>query len=119
MSQHISRLFGAEGQRLRPGHPDTEWSVWITGMDDIHDKRPDGGALTLLDALILAAGRNSAAADLRSRDEHAITIHAVVLHWGYAWTPETEHAHRRDCGVGGCGPCSFGRVFGFETEATR
>ncbi|MER7623883.1 hypothetical protein [Streptomyces sp. NPDC126503] len=95
-----THLFGQE--RTRVGYEDHEWSVWILGMDDIHPQA------SLDDALQFAAEHNAAFAELRLRDgEHAIPLHAVVLHFGYAWTQATEHAHGVDCGVENCGPCSF------------
>lgn len=71
-------LFGPD--RIRPGYPDTEWSVWITGMDDVLDQ-PD-----LTTALMVAAEHNATAVSIRdtSSDLDPVT-HAVVLHHGYAW----------------------------------
>lgn len=96
------RLFGED--RSRAGWETDEWSVWISGMDDIHNQP------SLDDALQFAAEHNAAFAELSIRDgDHAVRLYAVVLHYGYAWTQATEHAHGVDCGVADCGPCSFTR----------
>ncbi|MEU4506810.1 hypothetical protein [Streptomyces sp. NPDC024089] len=89
-----THLFGENRTRL--GHETQEWSVWVSGMDDIHDRQTLGGALNL-------------ANELNSTSEHDPVMYAVVLHHGYAWTVQTEHAHGLDCGVPACGPCSSKR----------
>jgi len=97
-----TRLFGQE--RTRVGYADNEWSVWILGMDDIHPQS------SLNDAMQFAAEHNAAFAELRLRDgDHAIPLCAVVLHYGYAWTQATEHAHGVTCGIESCEDCSFAR----------
>jgi hypothetical protein len=106
------RLFGED--RTRVGYEDHEWSVWILGTDDIHPKD------SLADALEFAAEHNACFAELRLRDgHHGITLHAVVLHHGYAWTQATEHAHGLDCGHPDCSPCLFDRAFPETAEARR
>ncbi|MEU1663640.1 hypothetical protein ABZ547_08490 [Streptomyces sparsogenes] len=97
------KLFGPDRQRV--GYADQEWSVWVSGMDDIHNKD------SLADALEQANELNAVFADLRTRDDSEFSpiLYAVVLHYGYAWTQATEHAHRVDCGHPDCGPCSFDR----------
>ena len=107
------RLFGEDTERTRIGNADTEWAVWSSGPDDIHEYDSNGDPLDLQEALELANALNATFADLRVRNEggeHSLVMHAVVLHWGYAWTAETEHAHGVDCGVRNCGPCSFDRA---------
>lgn len=105
-----SHLFGPDRQRV--GYEDQEWSVWISGMDDIHQQN------TLAEALEFAGEHNATFAELRLRDgQYAITLHAVVLHHGYAWTQATEHAHGVDCGHPDCGPCSFTRARAAREEA--
>ncbi|MEU1787045.1 hypothetical protein [Streptomyces sparsogenes] len=97
------KLFGPDRQRV--GYADQEWSVWVSGMDDIHDKD------SLAEALELANELNATFADLHTRDgnEFSPTCYAVVLHHGYAWTQATEHAHRIDCGHPGCVSCYINR----------
>lgn len=101
MSTH---LFGES--RTRPGYEDQEWSVWVSGLDDIHDKD------SLADAMELAAELNATFAELRLRDssDFSPVMYAVVLHYGYAWTRATEHAWGLDCGHPDCGPCAFNRT---------
>ncbi|MYR73035.1 MULTISPECIES: hypothetical protein [unclassified Streptomyces] len=96
-------LFGENRTRL--GNKGQEWSVWVSGMDDIHDKH------SLEDALELANELNAIFADLRFRSDskYSPIMHAVVLHHGYAWTASTEHALGLDCGVPACEPCSLDR----------
>lgn len=94
-------LFGPDRARL--GYEDQEWSVWVSGMDDIHN------ADTLAAALELANEFNATAAQLRfnsSTDDPSYLLGAVVLRHGYAWTAETEHRLGLKCGVPTCGPCS-------------
>ncbi|MGP4114623.1 hypothetical protein ACTWP5_27405 [Streptomyces sp. 4N509B] len=112
------RLFGPADERTRPGYPDIEWSVWITGMDDIHELDEDGQPFDLLAALQFAAEYNAGAAADYDGHPYTPVIHAVVLHWGYAWSQKSEHAHGVDCGVQRCGPCSFDRDFP-EVAAAR
>lgn len=107
-----TNLFGENRTRL--GYEDQEWSVWISGMDDIHDKD------SLSDALELANELNATFAQLRLNATNEVdpaVMYAVVLHHGYAWTVDTEHAHGLDCGVRACGACSFKRAFP-EREAS-
>ncbi|MCT2547387.1 hypothetical protein [Streptomyces atratus] len=98
-----THLFGENRTRL--GHETQEWSVWVSGMDDIHDRQTLGGALNLANEL------NASFAQMRfnSTSEYDPVMYAVVLHHGYAWTVQTEHAHGLDCGVPACGPCSSKR----------
>lgn len=103
MTVSTIRLFGQD--RTRVGYADQEWAVWILGMDDIHQQP------TLAAALEFAAEHNAIFADLRLRGgDHSITLHAVVLHHGYAWNQSVEHAHKLDCGHPDCGPCTFDRA---------
>lgn len=107
------RLFGADGERTRIGDAATEWAVWSSGIDEIHEYDNQGHELDLRNALELANSLNAISAELRVRnggDPNSPVMHAVVLHWGYAWTAETEHSHGLDCGVRTCGPCSFDRA---------
>lgn len=99
-----TRLFGED--RSRVGYADQEWAVWVLGTDDIHQED------TLAEALEFAAEHNASFAEMRLRDgsQHAPVLYALVLHWGYAWTQATEHAHGLDCGHPECGPCSFDRA---------
>lgn len=94
------RLFGSPDARFRPGHADTEWAVWISGMDDVLDA-PD-----LETASRMAVERNAAFADLCFRDPQSPALYAVVLHHGYAWTQATEHAHGVHGGISACGHCA-------------
>ncbi|MFJ1900448.1 hypothetical protein [Streptomyces sp. NPDC088115] len=98
-----TNLFGENRTRL--GYENQEWSVWASGMDDIHDRETLGGALNLANEL------NATFAQLRfnSTSDLDPVMYAVVLHYGYAWTVDTEHAHGLDCGVPACGPCSTKR----------
>lgn len=100
----MTSLFGPDRTRL--GYEDQEWSVWVSGMDDIHDKDD------LEEALELANELNATFAQLRfnSTSEFDPVMYAVVLRHGYAWTADTEHEAKRDCGVPACGPCSFDRA---------
>lgn len=96
-----TQLFGPDRQRL--GYEDQEWSVWVSGMDDIHN------ADTLPAALELANEVNATAARLRLNnrvDDPSYLLGAVVLRWGYAWTADTEHRLGLKCGNPTCGPCS-------------
>ncbi|MFD8826916.1 hypothetical protein ACFV1C_31750 [Streptomyces sp. NPDC059605] len=97
-------LFGKNRTRL--GHPDQEWSVWVSGVDDIHDRDTLGSALNTANEL------NAAFAQMRcnSTSQYDPILYAVVLHHGYAWTQATEHAHGIDCGVPACDPCSLRRA---------
>ncbi|WP_326700237.1 hypothetical protein OG909_24890 [Streptomyces sp. NBC_01754] len=99
-----TNLFGEN--RTLVGHRDQEWSVWVSGMDDIHNRETLGGALNLANEL------NAIFADLRFRSDskYSPVMHAVVLHHGYAWTVNTEHALGLDCGVPACEPCSLDRA---------
>jgi len=101
--QH-NHLFGPD--RKRVGYEEQEWSVWVLGLDDIHDKH------SLAEALEQANELNATFAHLRLCDssEFAPVLYAVVLHHGYAWTQATEHAHGVDCGHPDCGPCSLDRA---------
>ncbi|WP_329114557.1 hypothetical protein [Streptomyces sp. NBC_01353] len=90
-------LFGEN--RTCIGVADLEWSVWILGTDDVHPQP------SLPEALQFAAEHNAVFADLRTRHHHALSMHAVVLHHGYAWTQATEHAHGLNCGIDGCDTC--------------
>ncbi|MFD7868001.1 hypothetical protein [Streptomyces sp. NPDC059783] len=98
-----TNLFGKNPDRI--GYPDQEWAVWVSGMDDIHDRETLGGALNL--AQELNAG--FAQSWFNSTSEHDPVMYAVVLHYGYAWTQATEHAHGRDCGIPACEPCTTKR----------
>lgn len=94
-----TQLFGPDRTRL--GYEDQEWSVWVSGMDDIHN------ADTLAAALELANEFNATAAQLRLQfGDPAYLLGAVVLRHGYAWTADTEHRLGLKCGVPTCGPCS-------------
>lgn len=99
-----TKLFGVNRTRL--GYEDQEWSVWVCGTDEIHDGQTLGGALNLANEL------NATFAQMRfnSASEYDPVMYAVVLHHGYAWTRDTEHALGLDCGVPACGPCSFDRA---------
>lgn len=70
-------LFGPN--RIRPGYEDTEWSVWITGMDDILNQ-PD-----LTTALMVAAEHNATFIHIHDGSPLTPNCWAVVLHHGYAW----------------------------------
>ncbi|MGS2592080.1 hypothetical protein [Streptomyces hebeiensis] len=98
-----TNLFGNQPTRL--GYKDQEWSVWVSGMDEIYDMETLGGALNRANEL------NATFAQLHfnSTSEHDPVTYAVVLHHGYAWTVHTEHANGRDCGVPACAPCSTNR----------
>jgi hypothetical protein len=98
----VAKLFGPD--RIRPGYPDQEWAVWITGMDDVLPQ-PD-----LTTALILAAEHNATAVAVNDGHPHTPVTHAVVLHHGYAWqrprtTPNWKPSvrpelwHRVDCAL--------------------
>lgn len=96
-----TQLFGPDRTRL--GYEDQEWSVWVSGMDDIHN------ADTLAAALELANEFNATAAQLRLNnrvDDPSYLLGAVVLRHGFAWTADTEHRPGLKCGVPTCGPCS-------------
>ena len=96
-----TQLFGPDRTRL--GYADQEWSVWVSGMDDIHN------ADTLAAALELANEFNATAAQLRLNnriDDPSYLLGAVVLRHGYAWTADTEHRLGLKCGNPTCGPCS-------------
>ncbi|WP_329143593.1 hypothetical protein OIU91_06330 [Streptomyces sp. NBC_01456] len=101
MPQSRIRLFGPDRQMV--GIPEIEWSVWILGMDDIHEQE------SLAHALQFAAEHNAMFADNRLHYDTRHTLHAVVLHHGFAWTQATEHALGVDCGHSDCGACGFGR----------
>lgn len=90
-----THLFGADRERV--GYEDTPWSVWILGMDELHD-RP-----TLDECLALAAEFNASFAHLRmtSTSEYDPVMYAVVLHHGYAWSRTAGPA----CGWETCDPC--------------
>jgi hypothetical protein len=111
------RLFGEGDTRTRIGSADTEWAVWQSGTDDVLEKDRDGNGLDLGDALELANELNATAASAGNQFEPV--THAVVLHWGYAWTAAADHAHGLDCGVRRCGPCSFNRDFPNRTHRAR
>jgi hypothetical protein len=102
-------LFGPNP--ARPGWADTEWAVWISGSDDILDQ-PD-----VETALRAAAEYNAACCDQYDGDPLTPVMHAVVLHWGYAWTQQSEHAHHRDCGLQTCNPCATKRTAPTETPS--
>ncbi|MFJ4738757.1 hypothetical protein [Streptomyces sp. NPDC088775] len=110
-TQSTTHLFGETPTRI--GYEDQEWSVWEAGLDDIHDKD------TLADALELANELNAIFAELRLRNssENSPVMHAVVLHYGYAWTQATEHARGLDCGHPDCGRCATDRAI--PKAATR
>ncbi|MEU0691939.1 hypothetical protein [Streptomyces uncialis] len=96
-------LFGCD--RALVGDTDTEWSVWVPGPDDVHTRS------SLAAALELAATLNAGFAHLRLSappSEYDPVMYAVVLHHGYAWTPETDHVHGTPCGRDTCttGPCA-------------
>ncbi|WP_411102502.1 hypothetical protein [Streptomyces sp. cmx-4-9] len=99
-----AHLFGPNRQKV--GYDDQEWSVWILGMDDLHDKS------SLAEALEFAAEHNAIFAELRLRDDsqYSPVMYAVVLHWGYAWNQAVEHSFGVDCGHPECGPCTVDRV---------
>ncbi|MHC3427235.1 hypothetical protein [Streptomyces sp. DT18] len=90
-------LFGEQRQLL--GYESQEWAVWVSGTDDIHDRNTLGAALHL------AAELNAGFAQMRfnSNSEYDPVMYAVVLHYGYAWAVDTEHALGLDCGVPACG----------------
>lgn len=93
----MTTYFGPTRDRL--GYPEPEWSVLITGMDDIHDQ-PD-----VTTALAFAAEHNAVAAAHRTHhanDPLEPVTHAIVLRHGYAWTPSTEHRAGRECGMPNC-----------------
>ncbi|MGW2089635.1 hypothetical protein [Streptomyces sp. NPDC001880] len=99
-----TNLFGENRTRL--GYEDQEWSVWVSGMDEIHDRETLGGSLNLANEL------NATFAQMRfnSTSDYDPVMYAVVLHHGYAWTQATEHALGVDCGIPSCGPCSSDRA---------
>ncbi|WP_327359678.1 GntR family transcriptional regulator [Streptomyces sp. NBC_01304] len=77
-------LFGPA--RIRPGHPDQPWALWIAPGGDVIEQ-------STRDAALAAAGaRNAVFA------EHALAgggpvQHAVVLHHGYAWRSEENRTY--------------------------
>ncbi|MFM9635896.1 hypothetical protein [Streptomyces turgidiscabies] len=91
------KLFGSD--RTRIGDSDTEWAVWVSGPDDIHNQ-PD-----LEHALITAAEFNATARETYDGSQFSPVIYAVVLHWGYAWARDVEHTTGGNCGVDGCAHC--------------
>lgn len=99
-------LFGPDRQRL--GCEDQEWSVWVSGMDEIHDTDSLAAALELANEL------NGTFTQLRhnatSSDDPSYSLGAVVLRHGYAWTKDTEHRLGLDCGAPGCGSCAVDRA---------
>ncbi|WP_329020516.1 GntR family transcriptional regulator [Streptomyces sp. NBC_01601] len=76
-------LFGSD--RIRPGHPDQPWAVWLVPGDEILEQSNRDAAL------VTAGSYNAAFADqaLRSGGRGP---HAVVLHHGYAWRAEGGQA---------------------------
>ncbi|MDG9701722.1 hypothetical protein [Streptomyces sp. DH37] len=99
-----TNLFGPDRTRL--GYEDQEWAVWISGMDDIHQK--DSAETALADA----ADYNATFAQMALRDdrsEYDPVLYAVVLHRGYAWSPSVEHRNGRDCGLVRCVHCGTDR----------
>ncbi len=95
------KLFGPD--RTRPGWPDQEWAVWISGMDDI-TQQPNVEA-----ALAYAADHNASACADYDGNPYTPVTYAVVLHHGYAWSASVEHRAGRDCGVKGCVHCGTDR----------
>lgn len=105
------KLFGPD--RVRIGDPDTNWAVWISGMDDIHDQ-PTAEA-----ALSYAADHNAVACADYDGNPYSPVTYAVVLHCGYAWSSSVEHRAGRDCGVSGCVHCGTDRNITLATLAER
>ncbi|MFB6507522.1 MULTISPECIES: hypothetical protein [unclassified Streptomyces] len=99
-----TNLFGETRTRL--GHQDQEWSVWISGMDEIRPRETLGAALNTANELNAAFAHTW----LNSTSQYDPILYAVVLHHGYAWTQATEHAHGIDCGVPACDPCTSHRA---------
>jgi hypothetical protein len=92
----VTSLFGPNRDRV--GYEDTPWSVWVLGMDDIHD-RP-----TLDECLALAQEFNASFVQLRltSTSEYDPVLYAVVLHHGYAWSRSVGFC----CSNADCKPCA-------------
>jgi hypothetical protein len=92
----VTSLFGPNRDRI--GYEEHPWSVWVLGMDDIHD-RP-----TLDECLALAQEFNASFAHLwmASNSEFDPVMYAVVLHHGYAWSRTAGPV----CGAAGCQPCA-------------
>jgi hypothetical protein len=107
----VIKLFGPD--RVRIGDPDTNWAVWISGMDDIHDQ-PNAEA-----ALAFAADHNAVACADYDGNPYSPVTYAVVLHQGYAWSSHVEHRAGRDCGVSGCVHCGTDRNITLKTLAER
>lgn len=105
------KLFGPD--RARIGDPDTNWAVWISGMDDIHDQ-PNAEA-----ALAFAADHNASACADYDGNPYSPVTYAVVLHCGYAWSSHVEHRAGRDCGVQGCVHCGTDRNIALASLADR
>jgi hypothetical protein len=70
-------LFGPD--RTLIGDESVEWSVWITGMDDVLPQ-PDKET-----ALSVAAEFNATSVQVYDGSEFSPVTHAVVVHNGYAW----------------------------------
>lgn len=90
-------LFGPN--RIRPGYADTEWSVWVSGMDNVLDQ-PDRDT-----ALAVAAEANATACDMYDGNPFTPVVHAVVLYYGHAWkrgddTPAPTADGPRKCACG-------------------
>lgn len=98
-----TQFFGPN--RVQLGWPDTEWAVWVSGMDDIHDQ-PSAET-----ALMYAADLNVGAAELHANDKSGLMpiAYAVVLRHGYAWSADVEHRAGRDCGIEHCIHCGTDR----------
>lgn len=104
-------LFGPN--RTLIGDENTNWAVWTSGMDDIHEQ-PNVEA-----ALAYAADHNAVAASLYDGNPLNPVSYAVVLHCGYAWSSDVEHRAGRDCGVKGCVHCGTDRNITLATLADR
>ncbi|WP_282696299.1 hypothetical protein [Streptomyces sp. CC208A] len=93
----MTSLFGPN--RNQVGYEEQPWSVWILGMDDIHDRD------TLDECLALANEFNASFAQLRLMpvSEHDPVLYAVVLHHGWAWS---RSAITPVCGRPDCQPCA-------------
>ncbi|MFB8401299.1 GntR family transcriptional regulator [Streptomyces sp. NPDC055912] len=76
-------LFGPN--RIRPGHPDQPWAVWLVPTDEIIEQ-PHRDA-----ALVTAGTKNATFAEQAQRGSGR-GQHAVVLHHGFAWRGGDDRA---------------------------
>ncbi len=78
LERHVN-LFGPN--RIRPGHPDQPWAVWLVPGDEILEQ-------TNRDAALVTAGSYNAAFAEQALRGRGRGPYAVVLHHGYAWRSE-------------------------------